>query len=132
MNSKWAGRLVKYSFVSISVSLVLVVILFVIVVYVRNWDGGNGVCSDMSRSEITGYIEKYAKQKGVSDVVFDENFEYIKNLHQWKVPYRSDGHRYVAKMTCLGVILDNVRPVRLAIMNLILQPIDRSYRWNVR
>ncbi|MGC2944927.1 hypothetical protein [Burkholderia ambifaria] len=79
-------------------------------VYVRNWDGGDGVCSDMSRSEITGYMEKYAKQKGASDVVFDGNFEYMKDLHQWKVPYRSDGRRYVAKMTCLGVILDNVGP----------------------
>ncbi|MFP3501460.1 hypothetical protein [Burkholderia sp. SIMBA_062] len=110
MKNKWAGKLVKFFFVSISVSLVLVVILFVMVAYVRNWDGGDGVCSDMSKSEIIGYIEKYAKQKGVSDVVFDENFEYIKDLHQWKVPYRTDGHRYVAKMTCLGVILENVGP----------------------
>lgn len=110
MKNKWVGRLMKYFSVSISVSLVLMVILFVMVVYVRNWDGGDGACSDMSRSEITGYMEKYAKQKGASDVVFDENFEYMKDLHQWKVPYRSDGHRYVAKMTCLGVILDNVGP----------------------
>ncbi|WP_341272083.1 hypothetical protein, partial [Burkholderia cenocepacia] len=85
-------------------------VLFAILSYVRNWDGGDGTCPKMSRREITGFIEKYAKQNGSPQIVFDENFEYIPDLHQWKVPYRSDGHRYIAKMTCLGIILDNVGP----------------------
>lgn len=90
--------------------MICALVLFAVLIYVKNWDGGDGACPQMSRREITGFVEEYAKQNGSSKVIFDENFEYITDLHQWKVPYRSDGHRYIAKMTCLGIILDNVGP----------------------
>ena len=103
-------KILKYSATTIGALLVFILVLFAILIYVKNWDGGDGVCPNMSRHEITGFVEKYAKQNGASKIIFDENFEYVTDLHQWKVPYRSDGHRYIAKMTCLGIILDNVGP----------------------
>ncbi|HFT8008055.1 hypothetical protein [Burkholderia cenocepacia] len=103
-------KILKYTAAASGALLATALVLFAILSYVRNWDGGDGTCPKMSRREITGFIEKYAKQNGSPQIVFDENFEYIPDLHQWKVPYRSDGHRYIAKMTCLGIILDNVGP----------------------
>ncbi|WP_254616558.1 hypothetical protein [Burkholderia metallica] len=100
----------KYIVISIGALFVSVLVLFAILVYVRNWDGGDGSCPKMSRSEIIGFVEKYTKHNGLLNITFDENFEYINDLHQWKVPYRTDGHRYIAKMTCLGIVLDNVGP----------------------
>ncbi|VWC20811.1 hypothetical protein BME24068_05826 [Burkholderia metallica] len=103
-------KILKYSATTIGALIVCILVLFAILIYVKNWDGGDGVCPNMRRHEITGFVEKYAKQNGASKIIFDENFEYVTDLHQWKVPYRSDGHRYIAKMTCLGIILDNVGP----------------------
>lgn len=43
------------------VLFVIVLVLFVILFYVRNWDGGDGICFKMSCCEIMGFIEKYVK-----------------------------------------------------------------------
>lgn len=103
-------KILKYTIAAGGALLACALVLFAILAYVRNWDGGDGTCPKMTRHEITEFVEKYAKQNGLSQVIFDENFEYVTDLHQWKVPYRSDGHRYIAKMTCLGIVLDNVGP----------------------
>ncbi|MCA8112864.1 SWIB-MDM2 domain-containing protein [Burkholderia cepacia] len=103
-------KILKYTAFVSGALLACALVLFAILVYVRNWDGGDGTCPQMSRPEITRFVEKYAKQNGLSKIIFDENFEYITDLHQWKIPYQSDGHRYIAKMTCLGVVIDNVGP----------------------
>lgn len=103
-------KILKYTAAVSGALLAGALVLFAILVYVRNWDGGDGTCPQMSRLEITGFVEKYAKRNGFSKITFDEKFEYVTDLHQWNIPYRSDGHRYIAKMTCLGIILDNVGP----------------------
>ncbi|AOI40696.1 hypothetical protein WG70_12650 [Burkholderia oklahomensis EO147] len=56
-------------------------------------------------------IVKYAYRNNKNPKVdFDEDFLYLNDVAQWKVPYKVNGHRYVAKMTCKGWVVDNVGP----------------------
>ncbi|AWV01609.1 hypothetical protein DM992_18875 [Burkholderia sp. JP2-270] len=89
--------------------LVFALVLFAIFVYVKNWDGGDGVCPNMGKSEISAYMQKYIKHNNMSDVEVDENFKYSTDLNQWKIHYRFGGYRYEAKMTCFGYIVENER-----------------------
>ncbi|WP_254624526.1 hypothetical protein [Burkholderia diffusa] len=110
MEENLIKQISKYLIAAIAALLASALALFAILVYVKNWDGGDGVCPDMSKTEIASSADKYARHNGATSVTFDEEFEYIKDLNQWKIPYRSNGHRYIAKMTCPGVIIENVGP----------------------
>ncbi|WP_232288976.1 hypothetical protein [Burkholderia oklahomensis] len=94
------------------VTLVLVIVgLVIAMMYVRVYDGGDGICPDMTRQEIKSNIVKYAYRNNKNPKVdFDEDFLYLNDVAQWKVPYKVNGHRYVAKMTCKGWVVDNVGP----------------------
>ncbi|WP_258187412.1 hypothetical protein, partial [Burkholderia multivorans] len=48
--------------------------------------------------------------KFLTGPTFDEAAEYLADLQQWKIPYRVDNRRYMAKMTCKGFVVDNVGP----------------------
>lgn len=91
--------------------VIVLMALAALLVYVRTYDGGGGVCPDMDKSKIEVHIRDYAHGKFPrADLVFNEEFSYMSDLAQWKVPYYVDGYRYVVKMNCAGYILDDVGP----------------------
>ncbi|WP_226382985.1 hypothetical protein [Burkholderia mayonis] len=95
-----------------AVTLVLAIVgLVIAMMYVRVYDGGDGICPDMTRQDIKYKIVKFAYRNNKNPKIdFDEDFSYLSDVAKWRVPYRVNGHRYVAKMTCKGWIVDNVGP----------------------
>lgn len=99
----------KFTLAAIFLIVLLAALLIGVMAYIRD-DGGDATCPNLSTSQMRGYLEKYARHNNFSNLTFDEAAEYLADLQQWKIPYRVDNHRYIAKMTCKGFVVDNVGP----------------------
>lgn len=85
--------------------------LILAMIVARTYDGGNeDECPDMTREQITSDIHRYLGQldKSYETVAFDEVFEYAPGLKEWRVPYKIDGHRWVARVTCANWVVENI------------------------
>ncbi|WP_254216042.1 hypothetical protein [Burkholderia multivorans] len=99
----------KFTLAAILLIVLLAALLIGVMAYIRD-DGGDAACPNLSTSQMRGYLERYARHNNFSNLTFDEAAEYLADLQQWKIPYRVDNHRYIAKMTCKGFVVDNVGP----------------------
>ncbi|WP_154641254.1 hypothetical protein [Burkholderia cenocepacia] len=107
MEGRSKKRAFKFFSIAFAALLLLALALLAIVVYVKNWDGGDGICPSMDQSQISTYMQKYFDHNNMSGVEVDDNFKYSSDLHQWIIRYRFHENRYEAKMTCFGYIVEN-------------------------
>ncbi|WP_249173271.1 hypothetical protein [Burkholderia dolosa] len=109
MSTTYLSRFSKLVLAVILLLVLLAALLIGVMAYVR-YDGGDAACPDLSTSRMRDYLKEYATHNHLSNLTFDEAAEYLADLQQWKIPYRVGNHRYVAKMTCSGFVVDNVGP----------------------
>ncbi|WP_321808213.1 hypothetical protein [Burkholderia sp. BCC1993] len=109
MPKAYFSKFFKFMLAAVFLIALLAALLIGVMAYIRD-DGGDAACPNLSTSQMRAYLSKYAKHNNLSNVTFDEAAEYLVDLQQWKIPYRVDNHRYVAKMTCKGFVVDNVGP----------------------
>ncbi|WP_322023859.1 hypothetical protein [Burkholderia sp. BCC1977] len=109
MPAAYFSRLFKFTLAAFFAIALLAALLIGVTAYIRD-DGGDAACPNLSTSQLRDYFGKYTQHNNFANVTFDETAEYLTDLQQWKIPYRVDNHRYVAKMTCKGFVVDNVGP----------------------
>lgn len=109
MPKAYFSSLFKFTLAAVFSIVLLAALLIGVMAYIRD-DGGDAACPNLSTSQVRDYLVKYARHNNFSNVSFDEAAEYLVDLQQWKIPYRVDNHRYVAKMTCRGFVVDNAGP----------------------
>ncbi len=109
MQKAYLPRFLKFLLAAIFLIALLAALLIGVMAYIRD-DGGDAACPNLSAAQMRDYLIKYASHNNFSNVTFDEAAEYLVDLQQWKIPYRIDNHRYVAKMTCRGFVVDNAGP----------------------
>jgi hypothetical protein len=109
MPKAYFSSLFKLMLATVLFIVILAALLIGVMAYIRD-DGGDTACPNLSESQVRDYLFKYAEHNHFSNVTFDEGAEYLVDLQQWRIPYRVDNHRYLAKMTCKGFVVDNVGP----------------------